>query len=78
MTGLAKHQQSWLKKSEAKPGMAIECDSGFSCLPAFSIRLLQSDNGDLFFRCNHGRHYLDGQLADGVDGEAEYVGIWEV
>lgn len=63
--------KSFLKRYEVKAGMHVECDSGFTCIPAYAMRTVQSDNGDLWIRCKHGRHYLEGQLNDA----GEYVGL---
>ena len=65
----------YLKRDEIEAGMSVECDGGFTCIPAFARRVVQSDNGDLWISCRHGRHYLEGQLNE----SGEYVGIsaWE-
>jgi hypothetical protein len=55
----------WLKLNEAKAGMLIETDAGFTCIEARRITL-QSDKAGLFFACADGKHYISGQADDGI------------
>lgn len=69
----------WLTFTEAKPGTAITFDGDFTCIKKGAVRTAQRDTTkprfcQLWFRCNCGRHYLDGQKD--FDGGKFYVGIY--
>jgi hypothetical protein len=53
----------YLKLSEARQGL-IELDSGFTCRRAGPVMLFKDERG-LYFHCDDGTHYLDGQADDG-------------
>lgn len=54
----------WLRLSEAKAGQTVETDSGFTCIGAEKVELLQGEHG-LYFLCEDGEHYISGQADDG-------------
>lgn len=62
-----------MKLSDLQPGDKIKLDSGFTCAPASITEVLQADDG-LYFKCSHGRHYLEGQERD--DGELEGISAY--
>ena len=68
---------SYLLASEAKAGLEIWLDEDFTCQRP-GKQVLQSDaNGELFFPCDYGQHYIDGQLSGGEEGvPLYYVGIY--
>jgi hypothetical protein len=45
-----------------KEGDLVQLVGGFSCTKQSLVRLYADKHGKLYFRCNEGRHYLDGQL----------------
>ena len=50
-----------MKLSDLKAGDIVTIDSGFTCMKAGN-HLVHSDvHGQLFLKCDDGRHYLDGQ-----------------
>lgn len=55
----------WLRLSEAKAGQIIETDSGFTCIGAGEKVALLADDHGLYFLCEDGEHYIDGQADDG-------------
>jgi hypothetical protein len=56
------------KLSEIKEGDVLIADGGFTCIPEGRDLPVESDpDGKLYFLCQEGRHYLDGQLADDGD-----------
>jgi hypothetical protein len=45
---------------------------GLTCVNSGETReLLQTDEGQLYFQCNEGKHFIDGQ----VDNHGNYVGM---
>jgi hypothetical protein len=59
------------KLSDVRVGTKLVPDAGFTCMEAGAILEVAEDDKGLFVPCSHGRHYLDGQLEDGV----EYIGL---
>lgn len=56
----------WVKITELKEGDTVEV-SGFDCMEGKQNVLKTCDSHELYVRCNCGRHYLIGQLAnDGI------------
>lgn len=66
----------WALKSDLKAGDKIALDEGFNCgsEPHKPCKVFTDDIGGLYFRCEDGRHYLDGQLGDC----GEYIGVYKV
>lgn len=56
--------REWLKLADAKEGY-VELDSGFTCRNAGPAMLFRSEKG-LYFFCDEGTHYIDGQADDGI------------
>jgi hypothetical protein len=52
-----------IKLSDLKAGDTIIADEGFTCMEAGPKKIHAADDG-LYIRCEHGRHYLAGQLND--------------
>lgn len=59
------------KAADVQAGTKLVPDAGFTCMEAGKIVEVAKDERGLFVPCSHGRHYLDGQLDDGV----EYIGL---
>lgn len=57
-----KHGRAYLKTADVRAGMRIQVDGGFTCIPADAKRTIRESIGGLWFKCNDGRHYLDGQI----------------
>jgi hypothetical protein len=80
-TGCDTAGRKYLTFADAKPGLRIQVDGGFTCIGDGEFRELKADTqGDLYFECNGpegecepGPHILDGQEAD--EGEW-YVGVY--
>jgi hypothetical protein len=50
---------------DAKAGMKVKADGGFTCLKGGAIRTVSIDKqGFPWIRCAQGSHYLNGQLSD--------------
>lgn len=64
--------REYLKLSEAKMGMKVELDNGFTC--ASGVVELDDDFLGIHFKCDQGFHYIDGQCDDGE----HCVGIYKV
>lgn len=67
-------ERAFAKVSEISTGDTIEVDGDFTCISEGSRVLVKSSCNGLYFLCDQGRHYLDGQLDDGD----VYVGIYKV
>jgi hypothetical protein len=62
---------SFMKRDQAKPGVSVVADDGFTCIKGGTVLVIEQDEeGELFVPCAQGRHYLDGQLNDD-----EFVGL---
>ena len=47
---------------DVKAGTRLQADDGFTCIRKGKIETVQAlPNGDLFIKCSHGQHSLDGQ-----------------
>lgn len=57
--------RDYLKLSEAKDGMIVELDDGFTCRKAGKA-MLYSKDGELYFFCDDGTHLISGQADDGI------------
>lgn len=66
-----KQGREYLKLDNAKAGMVVELDDGFTCHAAGKVTLEEDETG-IYFTCkeNHhveeNHHYIDGQADDGV------------
>lgn len=58
------------KLSDVKAGDRLLTDNGFTCVEQTDVVVKQDENG-LFFECDDGKHFLDGQ----VDGAGNLVGL---
>jgi hypothetical protein len=59
----------YLKRNEAKQGMTVWLDAGFTCHCAGQV-VLKSDGEQLYFDCAQGQHAIVGQQLDDY-----YIGI---
>ena len=64
--------REYLKIVDAKAGMIVELDNGFSCRRLGQVTL-HCDGEMPWFPCTHGKHFLHGQT-DGV----HYLGVFPV
>ena len=69
-----KNGRAYLKLKEAKAGMKVEVDDGFTCTFATKNVLEADQDGDLFFLCDEGEHYIRGHADDGV----HCIGIYPI
>lgn len=67
--------RNWVKLSSLNAGDVVELDDGFDCHPLGRVTL-ESENGELFFRCSTGKHFVSGQISD-MDNDS-LVGIYSV
>jgi hypothetical protein len=63
--------REYLKITDAKAGLEVEIDSGFTCREAGKVLLHADEGGLLWFSCNHGQHFLAGQAQDDY-----YIGVY--
>lgn len=63
----------YLTRTEAKPGVTVRTDGGFTCMKAGEEHVIETTDDGLFIRCRRGQHYLAGQLEGG-----EYVGLTKI
>lgn len=61
-----------MKLSDAKSGQIVMLDAGFTCASSGPVTLKEDTHG-IYFDCQDGHHYIDGQSEDGV-----LIGITEV
>lgn len=60
-----KNGRDWFKLADAKQGM-VELDGGFTCRKAGKAMLFLNGNGQYYFFCADGNHYIAGQADDGT------------
>lgn len=60
-----KDGRPYAKSSEVKAGDLLETDGDFTCIGEKEIVLIQEDEQGLYFACDNGRHFLNGQADDG-------------
>lgn len=57
--------KSYMKVSEALPGVKVIVDGGFTCIPEGTIVELKEDtDGSIYFDCSAGHHDIAGQVED--------------
>lgn len=64
----------YLTFDEACRGLRVELDGGFTCARKGARKTLRGRGDRLYFHCDCGHHFLDGQ-AD-FDGGKFYVGVY--
>lgn len=64
----------YLKLNSAKERQIIETDGGFTCIGEGEKVELLKDNHGLYFICEDGQHYIEGQADDGL----HCIGLYEV
>jgi hypothetical protein len=65
-----------VKITDIKPGDVLIADAGFTCVEAGPVAIEEDENGELYFLCSEGRHYLDGQTDDGVVVGLSHLKAW--
>ena len=78
----------WARQSEVKAGDVLIADGGFfaddpndpsngnfRCLDEGQECLVSKDQDGLFVKCQHGQHYLNGQLGYTPETTGRYVGF---
>jgi hypothetical protein len=55
----------YAKLSELKVRDVVQIDDGFNCRISGEANVYADELGKLYFKCEHGRHYLDCQADDG-------------
>ncbi len=64
-----------MKLSEAKAGVMVKADGGFTCIPEGAVRTIKIDeDGFPYIYCDHGVHWLGGQ----VDRNGDLIGFTRV
>jgi len=58
--------REYLKLADAKDGMIVELDGGFTCRRAGKAMLYHDRAKGLYFFCDDGSHYISGQADDGI------------
>jgi hypothetical protein len=80
---LDKQGNAYANVSEIIAGSKVRVDDGFLCMKENSLHEVQlSDEedtkGNLFIDCEHGKHFLDGQIAfDPKDKTSYYIGMYK-
>jgi len=74
-----KNGREYLKLADAKQGMIVELDDGFTCRRAGKA-MLYHDGAKMgphgiYFMCEEGSHYIDGQVDDGIHCIGIYPGL---
>ncbi len=68
LTSMPNHDikgRPYAKLSKLRPGQLIELNNGFTCTKARTCTIHLDKDNRLFFSCDDGLHYLDGQADDG-------------
>jgi hypothetical protein len=68
-----KNGREWARLSQLMPGDEVQCDGGFTCLPNKAVATVKEDSDGKYISCDHGKHYLDGQLE--TDGDS-LIGLY--
>jgi hypothetical protein len=55
----------YLKLIDAKAGVPVHLDDGFTCIESSTVMLKENGHG-IYFECADGHHYIDNQAIDGV------------
>ena len=50
-----------LKMEDVHVGDTLVLDNGFTCHEPGPVVIMRDGEGALFFKCNNGHHYIDGQ-----------------
>ena len=67
---------NFARVDELKVGDLVTVDASIDCIGGSMERVVkESETGDLYIECSHGRHYLAGQRMSGDD---RYVGVYKV
>jgi hypothetical protein len=70
--------RAWALVDDLKEGDKITLDDGFTCVKASERnkprRVYSALNGDLYFKCRDGEHFLSGQIGE----HGEYIGVYKV
>lgn len=77
INGRAYAKLSDLKAKVQQPFVpfVVELDAGFTCHKAGKVNInWDTASGELYFECDEGRHYIDGQADDGE----HLVGIYSI
>jgi hypothetical protein len=53
-----------LMLKDLKAGDVLIADDGFTCVKSGEVILEADEDGELFFKCSGGGHWLNGQVAD--------------
>lgn len=61
-----KSGRAYLKLTDAKDGMLVELDEGFTCRSAGKAMLYSDGSGAIYFNCDDGSHDISGQADDGI------------
>lgn len=64
-----------MKLEDAKAGMTVYLDGGFTCAKAGPCTVHATNSGALYFCCDQGEHLLEGQMDEET---GELVGINDV
>jgi hypothetical protein len=68
--------REYAKLNDLKAGEIVEIDGGFECRREGKVVLME-DEGRLFFLCDEGKHFLDGQLVD-EETDDSLIGIYKL
>ncbi len=66
--------REWARLSQLAPGDFVYVDGGFTCISDGETRKVKYSPGGLFIDCDHGHHFLSGQLEN--DGDS-LIGIYQ-
>lgn len=70
-----KHGREYAKLSQLTTGSIVEVDGGFDCIDNGKHCEVKYNPGGLYIDCDHGHHFLSGQLE--TDGDS-LIGIYPV
>ncbi len=68
-----KNGREWARLSQLAPGDFVCVDGGLACISDGAKREVGYSPSGLFIDCDHGHHFLSGQLGD--DGDS-LIGIY--
>jgi hypothetical protein len=74
MNGTDLQGRKYLTFAEAKAGRSVILDGDFTCAKRGARKILRKSHRGLWFRCDCGKHYIEGQ--EDFDGGEFYVGLY--
>ena len=70
-----KNRGEYVKLSQLKPGDFVEIDESLDCMDRGGLHEVKSVHGEMYLVCDHGYHFLKGQLETDNDS---LIGVYSI